>query len=105
VPDLTAQVPAAVATSPPDIIIGLMPRVLLKIIPLSAPAMMLFVVSSACQLAMTKRARCNASKLRTLAPPVAYCRVYSVINHGDDTSRVAQEWPSSRNSVEHVVES
>jgi hypothetical protein len=48
---LTAHVPAAVATRPPDIIIGLMPRVLLKIIPLIAPAATLFVASSMERLA------------------------------------------------------
>lgn len=43
---LTAQAPAAVATSPPDIIICLGPLVLLNIIPLKAPAATLFAASS-----------------------------------------------------------
>lgn len=42
---LTAQAPAAPATSPPDINIGLNPLVLLKSIPLSAPAAMLLTLS------------------------------------------------------------
>ena len=42
---LTAQAPAAVATRPPDIIIGLRPRVLLNSMPLKAPAVMLLRAS------------------------------------------------------------
>jgi hypothetical protein len=42
-----AQVPAAAATSPPDITIGFTPFVLLNSMPLSAPAAMLFAASSA----------------------------------------------------------
>lgn len=42
---LTAQAPATVATIPPEIIIGRIPLVLLKIIPLSAPATILFAES------------------------------------------------------------
>jgi hypothetical protein len=43
---LTAHVPAALATIPPLIIIGFTPFVLLKIMPLNAPAIILFVASS-----------------------------------------------------------
>ena len=42
---LTAHPPAIVATTPPEIIIGLTPLVDLKIIPLSAPAAILFAAS------------------------------------------------------------
>lgn len=41
----TAQAPATVATTPPEIIMGLTPLVLLKTIPLNAPATMLFAAS------------------------------------------------------------
>jgi hypothetical protein len=43
---LTAHEPATLATMPPLIIIGFTPRVLLKIMPLNAPATMLLVASS-----------------------------------------------------------
>lgn len=42
---LTAHTPAALATRPPDISIGLNPLVLLNSIPLNAPATMLFALS------------------------------------------------------------
>lgn len=42
---ITAHPPATEATIPPEIIIGLMPLVLLKSIPLSAPAATLFAES------------------------------------------------------------
>lgn len=42
---LTAHAPAAPATNPPDINIGLNPLVLLNSIPLSAPASILFILS------------------------------------------------------------
>ena len=42
---LTAHAPATDATIPPEIIIGLTPLVLLKIIPLNAPATILFAES------------------------------------------------------------
>lgn len=42
---LTAHAPAAPATSPPEINIGFNPLVLLKSMPLSAPAAMLFTLS------------------------------------------------------------
>ena len=41
----TAQAPAMLATIPPEINIGRVPRVLLKIIPLRAPATILFAAS------------------------------------------------------------
>lgn len=43
--ELTAHAPATDATIPPEIIIGRTPRVLLKIIPLNAPAAILFAES------------------------------------------------------------
>jgi hypothetical protein len=43
--ELTAHAPATEATIPPDIIIGRTPLVLLKSIPLSAPARILFAES------------------------------------------------------------
>lgn len=42
---LTAHAPAIEATMPPEIIIGLMPRVLLNSIPLKAPAATLLAAS------------------------------------------------------------
>jgi len=43
--DLTAQTPATDATMPPEISMGLTPRVLLKIIPLRAPAAIVLAAS------------------------------------------------------------
>lgn len=53
--------PATLATMPPDITIGLKPLVLLKIMPLRAPAATLFAVSSA----SVSQIFCNDRVLRT----------------------------------------
>jgi hypothetical protein len=92
---LTAHVPAALATMPLLIIIGLTPLVLLKIAPLNAPATILFVASSVGQLCQFWiLLLCFSTMLSdglalTLSARISNIAVYSVVHHRNHTGRIA----------------